>query len=439
MPEQVAGFPYWEVAFDENGQAVDAAALDTLVAEAPGQGLTDLFIFAHGWNNDRQMARNLYQRFFEQLQQLLAGGQVTLRPGAKIGTVGVTWPSMRWPDEGVPSQPRTAAASIGGALSTGALVTSLKAVFTAPEQQQALDQLAQLLETQPRDPQALARFQELLRPLAASPDPANALEDNGDRALLETDPQKLFDGFADVAPEQRTGGGAGLGDSFRRLWTGAKEALRATTYWQMKKRAASVGQTGLGPLIGRLHQAQPDLRIHLLGHSFGGRLVSFALAGLPDSATAPSPVKSVFLLQGAFSHFAFAGSLPQDPGRSGALAGMAARVDGPLLVSHSLFDTALGEAYPLASILARDDASAASDLLFQWGAMGHDGAQAVGAAAARLGPVGQAYPFAAGKFVNLDGNAVITADQPFEGAHGDIFHPQIAWAALAGAGLAGRS
>ena len=439
MPEQLAGFPYWEVAFDENGQPADPAALDTLVTEAPAQGLSDLLIFSHGWNNDRQMARSLYERFFAQMQQLLAGGQVTLRPGTTIGTVGVFWPSMRWPDEALPNQPRAAAASIGGALSDAALATSLKAVFTTPEQQQALDQLAQLLDTRPRDPQALARFQALLHPLAASPDPTNALEDNGDRALLETDPQQLFDAFADVAPAQRTGGGAGLGDSFRRLWTGAKEALRAATYWQMKKRAGIVGQTGLGPLLGRLHQAQPELRLHLLGHSFGGRLVSFALAGLPESARTPSPVKSVFLLQGAFSHFAFADSLPQEPGRSGALAGMAGRVDGPLLVSHTLFDTALGEAYPLASIIARDDASAASDRLFQWGAMGHDGAQAVGAAAAQLGPVGQTYPFEAGKFVNLDGNAVITADQPFEGAHGDIFHPQIAWAALAGAGLAGRS
>ena len=439
MPEQLAGFPYWEVAFDENGQPVDPAALDTLVAEAPAQGLSDLFIFSHGWNNDPQMARSLYERFFEQVQQLLASRQVTLPPGTTIGTVGVLWPSMRWPDEALPAQPRGAAASIGGALTDGALATSLKAVFTAPEQQQALDELARLLDTQPRDPRALARFQELLRPLAASPDPTNAVEDNGDRALLETDPQTLFDGFADVAPEQRTGGGAGLGDSFRRLWTGAKEALRAATYWQMKKRAGVVGQTGLGPLIGRLHQARAELRIHLLGHSFGGRLVAFALAGLPEAALAPSPVKSVFLLQGAFSHFAFADSLPQDPGRSGALAGMAARVDGPLLVSHTLFDTALGEAYPLASIVARDDASAAADRLFQWGAMGHDGAQAVGAVAARLGPVGQAYPFAAGKFVNLDGNALMTADQPFQGAHGDIFHPQIAWATLAAAGLAGRS
>src|SRR5262249_32460313 len=149
-------------------------------------------------------------------------------------------------------------------------------------------------------------------------------------------------------------------------------------YWQMKKRAGRIGQTGLGPLLGRLAGAQPDLRIHLLGHSFGARLVSFALAGLPDGGM-PSPVKSLFLLQGAFSHFAFAQELPYDPARGGALAGMTARVDGPLVVSFSSFDTAVGDLYPLASIVAGDDASAIPNVLFRWGAMGHDGAQAVDA------------------------------------------------------------
>ena len=38
---------------------------------------------------------------------------------------------------------------------------------------------------------------------------------------------------------------------------------------------------GLGPLIGRVQQQFSDLRFHLIGHSFGGRLVAYTLAGLP--------------------------------------------------------------------------------------------------------------------------------------------------------------
>jgi hypothetical protein len=264
---------------------------------------------------------------------------------------------------------------------------------------------------------------------------------------LRGDPFELFERFAEAAPADQSGGGeggaAGLGDRFARLWDGAKEALRAASYWQMKKRAGVVGKDGLGPLVGRLHAAQASLRIHLIGHSFGARVVSFALAGLPASAggdgAAPgarSPVKSVVLLQGAFSHFAFAGALPHDRNRGGALAGMASRVDGPIAVSHTVHDTAVGKLYALASIASQDDAAALNDLFFRWGAMGGDGAQAVQANGVALGPVGQSYPFGAGAFVNLNGDAVIKDGPPPAGAHGDIFHPQLAWVTLAAAGIA---
>jgi pimeloyl-ACP methyl ester carboxylesterase len=204
----------------------------------------------------------------------------------------------------------------------------------------------------------------------------------------------------------------------------------------MKGRAGVVGRKGLGPLLGRIHEAAPALRIHLLGHSFGARLVSYALAGLPAiPAGGASPVKSLYLLQGAFSHFTFADALPFDRSRKGELAGMASRVDGPLLTTQSLKDLAVGAAYPLASIVARQDNADARDANYRWEAMGHDGAQAVDAVKADLGRPGTAYPFQAGKWLNLDGNRVIVKGGPPSGAHSDILYPQTAWAALAAAGI----
>jgi pimeloyl-ACP methyl ester carboxylesterase len=234
-------------------------------------------------------------------------------------------------------------------------------------------------------------------------------------------------------PQTGEGGPAGLGDAFGRLWNGAKEALRQLTYFEMKKRAGVVGKEGLGPLLGRIHQADPQVRIHLIGHSFGARLVSFALAGLPDPAN--SPVKSLYLLQGAFSHFAFADALPMDPSRGGALKGMAARVDGPLVASFTIHDMAVGKLYPLAALSSRDDAAGLEDRLFRWGGIGHDGAQAVDATVTTLAPVGSTYPFQRGRFLNLDGNAIVNRGGPPSGAHSDIFHPELIWAGLAAAGL----
>jgi hypothetical protein len=89
----------------------------------------------------------------------------------------------------------------------------------------------------------------------------------------------------------------------------------------------------------------------------------------------------------------------------------------------------------LASILAGQDAADESDLLFRWGAMGHDGAQAVAAKKAFLSPAGATYPLESGHWLNLDGNNVIINGGPPSGAHGDIVHPHTAWAALAAAGI----
>jgi hypothetical protein len=440
MAGEIAGRPHWEVGFDERGNP-DQGEVAALLAELPGQDLTDLLVFSHGWNSDRGQARRLYQLYVQQVPGLLAQGGSQ----ARVGTLGVVWPSKRWADEPEPTGDGGGgggAAGLGDAAPApaasagdGTLVQDLKDVFKGDDRQATLDELARLLEERPEDPAALARFQTLMGELTADPDAEAAGEDQGEVALVTDDPEEVFGRFADAVPETGEGGAAGLGDTFGRLWKGAKEALRQLTYFEMKKRAGVVGKQGLGPLLGRIAQADPEVRVHLIGHSFGARLVSFALAGLPPG---DSPVKSLYLLQGAFSHFAFADALPMDRARGGALKGMAARVDGPLAASFSVHDTAVGKLYPLAALSSRDDAAGLDDQLFRWGGIGHDGAQAVEATVATLGPVGTAYPFSPGRFVNLDGNGIITNGQPPSGAHSDIFHPELVWAGLAAAGLVAR-
>ena len=204
----------------------------------------------------------------------------------------------------------------------------------------------------------------------------------------------------------------------------------------MKNRAGVVGANGLGPLIGRIaaNGDFPTPRIHLVGHSFGARVVSFALAGLPPGD--PSPVKSVTLLEGAFSRFAFADVLPFDStSTSGALAGMLARVDGPLTVCFSSHDTALSVSYPLASLASGDDAAGVSDPLFRWRAIGSLGAY--DAPTLFVDRVGTSYPFTTGAILNVDSSAVVKTGPPPSGAHSDIFHPELAWIVASAARLTG--
>jgi hypothetical protein len=300
----------------------------------------------------------------------------------------------------------------------------------------------------PETDAAVAAFMTELKAFAAATAVAgddgearSGVEGTGVPAMLADQPSDLFLRFTaqlkstGVEINAGTGGGgeAGLLDSVKGLWDGAKEALRQTTYWQMKNRAGIVGQAGLGPFVARLHSQSPTLRVHLVGHSFGARVVAYALAGLPEpTAAQPSPVKSVTLLQGAFSHFAFADPLPFDAGRKGALAGRLAHIDGPLAVCYSSHDDAVGRFYPLASIASGQDAAGAEEALYRWGGMGHDGAQGVQAKLDALQPAGPSamYRFENGKALNIDASEIVCQGNSPSGAHSDIVHPELTWVVL---------
>lgn len=455
MTETIAGLPFWEVRFDEQGDGDPANA--TAVSEIAAAGITDLFVFSHGWNNNRAVARSLYDGWFGQLAPQLA--QAT-RP-VTAGLVGVYWPSQRWSDEPIPDFATGGAAATGGGSAAATSTATYEISPTLSDDELAvlhqafpgaateIDRMAALLAGPP-DPAAVEEFATLLRKLAAGgsagPGDGAAAPGSADGEpvppMLADDPGALFTRFtvalrdsgARTAP-QAEGGAAGIGDVLSNVWNGAKEALRQTTYWQMKNRAGVVGQHGVAPFALAVHTAAPQLRVHLIGHSFGARVVSFALAGLPDD---PRPVKSLTLLQGAFSHFAFADPLPFDANRRGALAGTLPRIDGPLTVMFSSHDSAVGRFYPLASLTAHQDSAAADDLLYRWGGMGADGAQGVGALLDSLQPAtaSAAYRFRDGQALNVDASDIVCHGDSQSGAHSDIIHPEVTWLVLRAAGVA---
>ncbi|MFJ9587691.1 serine-threonine protein kinase [Streptomyces acidicola] len=437
--------PYWELAFDADGD-VDGRQRDRLLAETGQRGVRDLVVFAHGWNNDRSGATRLYSRFFEPFP--------ALAPRARLGYVGVLWPSMRFSDEPIPDLPRSVTDGVSGVSATARPVLdkgtrhALLEVF--PGRATIVDQLARLLDQQPDETASLAEFGRLVRLLVEvrpqGPQAAFAA-DTLSEGVPESDPEMLFGDTAAVcrefaaalaqveqAEQVKSGAvGAEAAVAAPRLWDGGKELLRQATYFAMKRRAGTVGERGLGRVVGQLARTAPDVRVHLVGHSFGARLVSFALRGLPEGVRT---VKSVTLLQGAFSHYAFAARLPHDTRASGVLHGQHKRIDGPLVCCHSRHDSALGTIYPLASRMAGDSRSIAgfgigSVLGTKWGALGYDGVQAVkGTRSFRLADALKAQLPASG-CVNIDAAAVVKRGGPPSGAHSDICHKELAGVVLA--------
>ncbi|MGW5734219.1 MULTISPECIES: serine-threonine protein kinase [Streptomyces] len=409
--------PYWELTFDADGD-VDTTQRDHLLAEVADEHVTDLLVLAHGWNNDQDMATDLYRRFFAPCREL-AG------PRVRLGYVGVLWPAVRFPDERIPDfEPAVTATGPGPAPGAGPLLdepTRLLLAHTFPDHEAELGRIGALLAERSEVPSRLYEYGRLVRDLVAVHQHSAAqrfANDTwaGEPAMLTDDAVEVCQVLA--AAMEGTGQQELFGGLRGRLWNGAHELLRQASYYAMKRRAGSVGQLGLGPAIGLLAREAPDVRVHLIGHSFGARLVSYALRGMPASVRS---VKSTTLLQGAFSHYAFSKRLPHAPSRSGALNGMQRRIDGPLVSCHSRHDDALGKLYPLASKIA-GDSSTFLGLWERWGAIGYDGIRAVdGAKRIKLG---RAIP--AQGCVSVDASAVVRRGGPPSGAHSDICHEELA-------------
>lgn len=469
--------PYVELTFDSEGDVAPGAREAVFGIEA-----TDLLVFAHGWNSDRSTAVRLFDRFYAPFADLVG-------TGVRLGYVGVVWPSIRFSDEPIPDfdgPGGTLGAAVGGPFASAvgsavgaavggpaglaepvhgvALDRATRQALGAfwPGRGAELDRIAELLALRPAQEGAFAEFGALVRELAgvdgvgAGDDLAAAFAPREVPAFLTEDVIEVCRTFTEALaragarlPEDSAGGsadgssdgssadfpGAGfsVGGGLRTLWNGAKEVLRQATYYQMKARAGVVGEHGLGPVLAELSGRRPALRIHLIGHSFGGRVASFALRALPTGAR---NVKSVTLLQGAFSHYAFADSLPHDPGRGGALRGLQARVDGPVSACHSPYDSSLKVFYPLASRMAGDSAGV---LGFdeRWGAIGHDGVRGVpGAPRLTLDAALRGGLPGAG-CVSVDAGSVVRRGGAPSGAHSDICHEELARLVVA-AGRMGR-
>lgn len=423
--------PYWELTFDADGDP-GGRGRDRLLTGVTERGVRDLIVFAHGWNTDRSGATRLYDRFFAPVPRLA--------PAARVGYVGVLWPAMRFSDEPIPDFPRAVAAEPARrpVLDKDTRHALLE---TFPGRAILVDQIARLLEQQPAEEAELEEFGRLVRTLVEVVAP-------GPQTLFAAD--TVAEGVPQSEPEMFAGSSAACEEFARALaeleasgpqegfripnpWDGAHELLRQATYYAMKRRAGTVGERGLGRVVGQLAKAAPTVRVHLVGHSFGARLVSFALRGLPEGVRT---VKSVTLLQGAFSHYAFAARLPHDARAGGVLQGQQNRIDGPLVCCHSRHDAALGTMYPLASRMAGDSRSATGldmgrALGAMWGAMGHDGVQAVpGTRAYTLAEALEARLPASG-CVNVDAAAVVRRGGPPAGAHSDILHAELARLVLA--------
>ena len=431
--DNIRGIPYSTVEFDKNGNRL------TEVTVPPGT--TDLLIISHGWLTGRSQAEERYQELFGHFADVTASDLAI--GGRKLAIAGVVWPSKKYEEVG--AAPQTAGRFAGGTAAVGgasddaseaavyAAIESAALLFKDESDADLLTALRDLVPKLKNDLDAQKKFVLVLRQLV-DPDgllASEATEEDNDNFFFGANAATIFEN-ATLAPsahlsaaadstEPQAGGAAGIRDFFSGIANGAINLLNLTTYFEMKKRAGTVGKNGLAPLIDKL--ADRVKRFHLIGHSFGGRLVTAAVA---NSKT--TKLHSLVLLQAAFSHNGFSKE------ENGFFRSMveAKRVNGPVLITHTKNDLAVGFAYPTASRINRDNASTFGGPNDPFGAIGSNGAQRMEAGEVVTKPdklleIEESYNFENGKLHNLESSEFIKAPNGGD-AHNFVFIPQVAWA-----------
>ncbi len=431
------GFPYAELEFDAKGKFGAAqlkAALDTL--RAPG--LTDVLVLSHGWNNDIADARKWYGAYLDFLRKEVDARNVPGIDTRKVGVIAVFWPSKKFADSELVAGN---ASSVGAPVTKASVkkqLTLLASAFPDKASKAKFAAAEKLLDKIETDVAAQRKFVDLLRTFwttgksGADALPATGAKKPGDQVLkllaapvLDLPKGKIGGGSGGATSIGGAGGGAGTNagqaaNIFGSILGGVRNALNMTTYYTMKERAGTVGADGLAPVVQRIQREFPALKVHLAGHSFGGRVVTACANALPKGAA--NRVQSLFLMQAAFSHYGMAQKY--DGTSNGLFRSVISdkKVAGPIYITYTAKDKAVGLAYPLASRLGGQVASAMGDENDKYGGIGRNGAQKTPEVTPHeLLPTSQQYAFNAGGVYNLDANAIITG-------HSDICRPEVAHA-----------
>ena len=446
MPVQIP-YPYFELEFDAKGKPTDPNQLTALLDGLKQRNATDVFIASHGWNNDPKEAHALYEELFTNVKGQEASVGVA---GRTFAVAGVIWPSKKFDV----AEDKPNAASLGNGVArlreqVDTLIAFLADGSSGAKHKRDLDKAKELIPKLEKSADARREFSEIL--IALLPKTTGEERDRVLTAKVAEDmiaEDKLLKQLGSPPPKIVTGGSggstsmshkpnatgqvfegaAGLGDFFKGITAGASNLLNCVTYYQMKDRAGTVGRTGVNVAVSRIRADLPNVKIHLVGHSFGCRVVTAAATG--PAAKPNGFVNSMTLLQGAFSHFAFSGKF-DDSSKPGFYRNLIteSRVSGPILITHTRADKAVGLAYAIASRVAGQIAAEMGDQNDPFGGLGSNGAQKTAEAKdGKLPKAGTPFspPLAKATMTNLLADGLISN-------HSDVRNPHAAHAVLAAA------
>jgi hypothetical protein len=435
--ESLGGFDFFPLVCNKDGALEDPQQLKALTDHAKAKA-TDAIFLAHGFRNDENDARGLYREFLENFKTNAGRPEFPGLASRRYVAAGIFWPSKKFAesfDEGAVQATDDTAADkrdvrrrlegLKADAATAAQKANLdKAIAlldhvedSAKKQDELVDRVLSLLDKSPADPtEGLQKIRnrdgsELLR-LLETP------------LILPIVPQDRDEGGVLTVDDAVVGGDSGEAQNivsfFGSIFGRIGQFLNLTTWYLMKDRAGKVGANGAATAVRALRDAAPAVKIHLVGHSLGGRLMAGCAKKLTD--TAGFQVESLTLLQAAFSHYGLSSTPENQDGFFRAVIDKKA-VKGPLIATYSAQDTVVGKAYAIASRLANDNVRAIGDANDEFGGIGRNGAQhAQHSIVEPLHKAGSAYSFNPGVINNLDGSGGLITE------HGDVRNVNVTYA-----------
>lgn len=425
-----AAFPYYIIPFDADGVCTGPLTRDHLLGHL--DGVTDIFVFSHGWNNDWTAATTRYEGFIKGVQDLRASMALPVPADYRPLLVGIYWPSQALRLFESETGPGFAALDPveqhDEMTAMQAALQDIAARLPAADRERfhRLANAEALADGEDRDlatllATALGTSEDAEAGLDAPPDADDLLASAAAIATPEPDYDAV--GSIDTALTGVMPMAAGVFGSVARVLD-PRNLLKPFTVWQMKDRAGTVGGLGVAPLLeALLTRSASTTRVHLLGHSYGCKVMMTAACRM---APPTRPIESALLLQPAISQYAFSESVPRR-NVPGGFASALTRIRQPVMATFSEHDDPLHRMFHL-SVRRHDDVGelqyAADGTPSEYAALGGYGPQATAVASIMgIRNPGAAYALPpAPAIIGLDGSRAIKG-------HGDILNPSVWWAA----------
>jgi hypothetical protein len=424
---------YYLIAFDKDGNErdeLDGKKLsEQIFSELAKEPITDVFIMSHGWMGDVPAARKQYNEWIGAMAGQTADIEKIkqAQPGFRPLMIGVHWPSKPWGDHDLTSDP--VSYGVNDEDPVDRLVDEYASCIADTEPaRQALQTIlrAAMEDGEPPEtlpPEVLGAYQVLNQEANLGSEGEGGPPGSDWEGF---DPEAIYEATA----EEEEPVSFGLLDSARgclnKKWEQIMTPARQLSFWKMKERARQIGENCGFNLLKTLQEKAPKtVRFHLMGHSFGCIVVSSMLNGPQGKGTLVRPVDSLALIQGAVSLWCYCSKILGQLNRPGYFNKIIAqrKVAGPIVVTHSKFDHAVGIMYPLAGKVAFSSLDFAPPGLPKYGGIGTYGLAGDDLEAENTNMLDRAasYDFKPGKIYNLESSEFIRA-------HSDIAKPEVAHA-----------